>query len=253
MRFELDKTIIDDILFYMENQDGDFLFDIQEGYVVDTYNHDYDEEPDFRDDRFISIPEWGPSDGYHLMERFTAGLKNPVLREELSGALNRNKGVFRAFRDVLQQYPESEKQWHNYKDQQMKNEVIAWYNALREEWGLEPIGIEPEDNSSVVLEDFLFIEKDGFTFKVITENGESAGIISAELDGSNLYINKLEVEGEYRGMGIGKTLLTKLLEKADRQKLDVTIDLPCETDYFSRALHLENFKPCMQRFVRKNS
>ncbi|MDR2730070.1 MAG: GNAT family N-acetyltransferase, partial [Treponema sp.] len=58
-----------------------------------------------------ALPQWGPKDGYRLMEKFTAGLNNPVARQELTAALNKNKGVFRAFRDVLEQYPEVEKIW----------------------------------------------------------------------------------------------------------------------------------------------
>jgi len=260
MRFELDKTLIDDILFHMENQDGDFLLDIQEGFVINTNNIDsFDEEIDYSDnDRFISIPDWSSADGYRLMERFTASLKNPVLREELSNALNRNRGVFRAFRDALSQYPESEKQWYSFKDKEMEKEVIAWYNSLREEWGLEPIGSEPEDNTAVVLEDFLINEqltmnneKVKVSFIAETANGDSAGLISAIIKDSILYIDKLSVETEYRGMGIGKILLAKMLEKADAQGLDVQIDLPAESEFFARALLLEEFKPVMQRFVRK--
>jgi GNAT superfamily N-acetyltransferase len=236
----------------MENQDGDFLLDIQEAYVVDMFNNDYEEEPDFSDNsRFISLPEWNSSDGYRLMEKFAATIRNPVVRQELSDALNRNKGVFRAFRDVLEQYPEIEKSWFNYKEQKMKNEVICWYNALREEWGLEPIGIEPEDNSSLVLEDFVVKENGDYCLIAEIADGELAGTITASLNGEILHINNLEVKQEYQGMGIGKTLLAKLLEKADKQNLDVTIDLPEETGFFSRSLLLENFKPGMQRFIRK--
>jgi len=260
MRFELDKILIDDIIFNMENQDSDFLLDTQEGYVVDINNNDYDDEPDFEnDDRFIGLPDWSSSEGYRLMERFAAGLKNPVLREELSSALNRSKGVFRAFRDVLSQYPETEKQWFNFKEREMRNEVIAWYNSLREEWGLEPVGGEPEDNTSLVLEDFVIKEqtenKDQREVCIIAETaaGDLAGTIKAAIDNSILSINILEVKPEYRGMGIGTTLLEKLVEKAEQQKFDVIIDLPSNVDFFSRKLHLENFKPCMQRFVRKNS
>jgi len=274
MQFELDKILIDDIIYFMENHDGDYLLDIQEGQVVDINNHDYGEDTDFEnDDRFICLPEWSSADGYRLMERFAAGLKKPVVREELARALNRNRGVFRAYRDVLQQYPETEKQWFGFKEQEMKNEVIAWYNALREEWGLEPIGSEPEDNSSLVLEDFIIKEqltenseqeagkkekeKDSkverrICFVAETANGELAGTIGAEINGANLFINILEVKPEFRGMGIGKTLLDKIVEKADREKFDIIIDLPVEIDYFSRALHLENFKLCIKRFIRKN-
>jgi len=288
MHFKLDDILIDEIIFYMENQDGEFVLDTQEGQVVDIFNNDYEGEPDFGDDeRFISLPDWSSGDGFRLMEKFTAGLKNPVVRQELSAALNRNKGVFRSFKNVIEQYPEIEKLWFQFKEQKMKDEVTGWYNSLREEWKLEPVGVEPEDNSSLVLEDFvlregnnldcenaaalhkLCIEETDDAYRVILKetnpfvfpcdhcfiaenaNGEFAGFICAANSGSShIKINQLEVKPEYRGMGIGKTLLAKLLEKADEQKLSVTIDLPAGTEYFSRALFLEEFKPCLQRFVR---
>ncbi|MCL2805668.1 MAG: GNAT family N-acetyltransferase [Treponema sp.] len=253
MRFELDEALIDDIIFHMENQDGDFVLDIEERYVIDIHNNELDDDIDIEDEnRFIGIPYWSSSDGYRLMERFAVIVKNPLLREELSFALNRNRGVFRAYRDVLAQHPEAEKQWYIFKEQAMKDEVLDWYNSLREEWGLEPIGTEPEDNTSLVQEDFDIKEDDDFLFTAKNAAGDFAGSISAALNGSVLQINKFEVKEEYRCMGIGKTLLSKLLEKADNQKLNVTIDLPAETDFFARSLLLENFQPSMQRFVRKN-
>ena len=124
MRFELDNILIDDIIFHMENQDGDFVLDSQAGCVVDLFSNEYEDDPDTESERYIALPYWSSNDGYRLMEKFAGGLKNPVVRQELSNALNRNKGVFRAFRDVLEQYPETEKLWFNYKEREMKNEVI---------------------------------------------------------------------------------------------------------------------------------
>jgi len=286
MRFELDEILTDEILFYMENQEGEFLLDTHEGQIIDINNNDYDEEPNFNDDeRFVPLPEWGSQDGFHLMEHFTAGLKNPVVRHELSLALNKNKGVFRFFKNVIEQYPEVEKLWYKFKEQKMKSVVLSWYNALREEWGLQPIGSEPEDTSSLVLEDFILREgketdyekaaalhklcveeltcdafesidqcdfSGGFFFTAETSNGDFSGFIYAVKD-SCLQIRQLEVKPEYRGLGIGKALLAKLLEKADEQKFVVTIDLPAGMEHFARALHLEEFKPCIQRFVRANN
>jgi len=288
MRFDLDNALTDEILFYMENQDGEFLLDTKEAIVVDIHNNEYEDEPDFNDDeRFISLPEWSSNDGYRLMEKFTASLKNPVIRQELSAALNRNKGVFRSFRNVLEQYPETEKMWFNFKEQKMKDEVIAWYNSLREEWGLEPLGIEPEDNSSLVLEDFVLREgkdsdlenasalhkicidekKDEPSFAVYIEmnpfvfpgdvcfiaesaSGEFSGFICAVKNtSSHLQIRLLEVKPEFRGLGLGKALLAKLLEKTQNCGFCITIDLPAGIDFFSRSLHLENFKPSVQRFA----
>jgi len=247
MRFDLDDTLVNGILFYMENQDGEYLFDTQECQIINIENDEIDED---NSDRYISLPQWTTNDGYRLMEKFTLNLKNPLLRAELTAALNKNKGVFRSFKSALEQHPETEKKWLLFKEKKMKNEVIIWYNSMREEWGLQPVGSEPEDTASLVLEDFLFKQTEKYCFTAETAGGEEAGIIKAFLENNILYIHNLEVKPEYRSMGIGKTLLSKLLEKADERKLELLIDVPEETGFFSRSLLLENFKPCMQRFKR---
>jgi ribosomal protein S18 acetylase RimI-like enzyme len=242
------------------------------------------------------MPEWSPQDGYRLMERFTAGLRNPVVREELSAALNRGKGVFRSFKNVLEQYGETEKQWFKFKDREMKNEVIAWYNSYRETLGLSLVGGEPEDTESLILEDFVLregteadAEKASLLHKLCieerkpdteqgkallsvfeamnprsfpgdlcfvaeTRNSDFAGAICAIKNTPfSMHIFCIEVQPEYRGLGLGKTLLSRLLEKADALGITgVTADLPAETENFSRALRLENFTPCVQRFIRNS-
>jgi ribosomal protein S18 acetylase RimI-like enzyme len=245
-------------------------------------------------DRYIPLPDWGPSEGFRLMERFAAGLHNALIREELSAALDRGRGVFRAFKNTLTQYPEAEKLWFAYKDREMKNEVISWYNSLRESWGLELIGEEPEDLVGLVLEDFRF--RDGtaqdraqaeelhgaelhtavshtgeayagdgmgewvfpgdLCFVAETSGGEFAGYINAVRNGTIgnevLRVCTVEVQTEYRGLGLGKALLTRLLEEADCQKISrVSIDLPAGQEHFSRTLLRENFRPSVQRFCRE--
>jgi GNAT superfamily N-acetyltransferase len=159
MQFEITEALVDDILFSMEDQEGDFCFDTLKGIV--TGGEDFEDEKDEDSDtegRYISLPEWDSSSGFRLMERFAASCRNPFIREELSSALNRGRGVFRAFKDVLSQRPEVEKLWFAYKDREMKREIFRWYNALREEWGLEKIGFEPEETEDLILEDFRFRE-----------------------------------------------------------------------------------------------
>jgi len=102
MQFELSEALVDDILFAMEDQVGDFYLDTVEGIIVGGV--DWEFEGDLNDDdgeggeRFISLPEWDSSDGFKLMERFAAGFRNPVVREELHLALDRGRGGFRAFK-----------------------------------------------------------------------------------------------------------------------------------------------------------
>jgi len=284
MHFELSQALIDEILFFMEDQEGKFRLDTQEGMVINTDDEKFDKEDD---DCYVSLPDWGPSNGFRLMERFTAGLHNALVREELSAALNRGRGVFRAFKDTLSQYPEIEKLWFDFKDREMKREVISWYNALRESWGLELIGEEPEDIAGLALEDFRFrqgtaqdkdkaqelhracsSENDGehgdifasmgewvfpgdVCFVAETAGGEFAGYISGARNGNILRICAVAVQPEYRGLGLGKALVARVLEQADREKIPhVSIDLPAGQEHFSRALLREDFKPCVQRYYR---
>jgi ribosomal protein S18 acetylase RimI-like enzyme len=275
MRFELDETLIDNILFSMEDQDGVFFLDTQKCSIV-SIDDENNTAPDTG--RFISLPSWSSNDGFRLMEKFAGELKNPLVRQELTDALNKNKGVFRSFKNVLEQYPETEKIWFAFKEQKMKDVIVCWYNSLREEWGMLPLGAEPEDISSLVLEDFtirtgtqadlenalslhkslssgIYEKMNPFVFpadiSLVAQSapGDFAGFICAVKDASFLRICALEIKEEYRGMGLGKTLLSKFLEEAKKENLTVTFDLPEGADFFSRVLLMENFKPSIQRFI----
>jgi ribosomal protein S18 acetylase RimI-like enzyme len=220
------------------------------------------------------------------MERFTVGVRNPLVREELSTALNRGKGVFRAFKNVLHAYPTIEKRWFSFKEREMKREVIRWYNALRDEWGMERIGTEPEETDDLILEDFIFRcvqEKDiaeaaflhrlcveeyqasgqrplvqaeqsiaeHIVFIAETGSGDFAAYISAarEQDNEIFHITTLEVKAEYRGLGIGEELLSRFIEKLEPQDAAMlSIDLPVESEGFSRVLLRNNFKPYAIRY-----
>ena len=164
MQFELTEALIDDILFSMEDQEGVFYLDTLDGVVIggnDSPDFFSDEDDNaetgrLNDGRYIDLPEWDSASGFRLMERFVASFRNPLIREELSSALGHGKGVFRAFKDTLSRHPEAEKLWFSFKEKEMKREIIGWYNGLREEWGLEKIGMEPEETADLVLEDFRF-------------------------------------------------------------------------------------------------
>ncbi|MDR3191893.1 MAG: GNAT family N-acetyltransferase [Treponema sp.] len=288
MRFDLTKALIDDLLFSMEDQNGEFLLDTREGMIIltDETFDDADEE-----DRYIGLPDWDSADGYQLMEHFTAALRNPVVRDELNTALNRGRGVFRAFKDILSHYPEIERRWFAYKEREMRRSIIRWYNGLREEWGLEKIGTEPEETEDLILEDFRFREADpqdaqaaenlhricreeylkysrennpaaevflaGLSWSfpgdlalvAETGGGDFAGYVAAAGTDPALHVLALEVKPEYRGLGVGETLMTRFLEKARKGPCSrVTVDLPSTAEGFSRELLREAFKPYAVRY-----
>ena len=299
MQFELTEALIDDILFSMEDQKGEFFLDTVESMVAGGAEEDDDDGLGGK--RYVSLPEWDSASGFRLMERFAAGCRNPLVRQELSDALGRGRGVFRAFKDVLGRHGEAEKLWFSYKEKEMRREITRWYNGLREEWGLEKIGEEPEDTGDLVLEDFHFrsfqkedmiqaeelhrqcLEEFGktlietgagssagvlleqsqifhnlmdssFRMGLVAEagNGEFAGYISGTEKDTSYYIQRLELKAEFRGFGLGETLLVKFLETLDPNKVNqVFLDLPSWAEDFSRVLLRESFKPYTVRYWLK--
>ncbi|MDR0600932.1 MAG: GNAT family N-acetyltransferase [Treponema sp.] len=280
MQFELTEALIDDILFSMEDQEGEFFIDTEKSIISNMDEFDNPIEPD--GDRYLPIPDWDSSNGFRLMERFAAQFHNPIVRGELSAALNRGKGVFRAFKDILGRHPEVERHWFAYKEREMKKEILKWYNALREEWGLERIGGEPEETGDLILEDFRFRpsgERDraaavklhelcrseaadtaetfgaeeGFpgdlALTAETVGGEFAGCIWGIRRGTSFHIAALEIKPEYRGLGIGETLISRFLERIDRRETGViSIELPAGSESFSRVLHRNGFRAVSVRY-----
>jgi ribosomal protein S18 acetylase RimI-like enzyme len=294
MQFELTEALIDDILFSMENQDMEFYLDTKEGVVVSPNDDEFlgqeEEESDSREN-WIDLPHWESSDGFRLMEKFAAGLRNPLVREELSSALDRGRGVFRAFKDVLSRYPEIEQLWFSFKEKEMRRAILTWYNGLREEWGLALVGEEPEETEDLVLEDFTFrtataedadkagelhricvaelesapVPPDRITEKksqwifpgtvsVVAETGKRdfAGYGTGILKDGTLQVSALEVRPEYRGLGIGEKLLEILLKRVTEHDFThVCMDLPLASEGFSRVLLRFGFYVYESRYALK--
>jgi GNAT superfamily N-acetyltransferase len=257
--FDLTQELIDDIIFWMESQDGQYAVDAKTGGVVNLENLDELDGDSFEDaregaeseNRYVDIPEWGPTDGFGLMENFTASLKNPAARKKLAAALNQGRGVFRAFKNTLAEFPPVEKLWFSYKDKELEKAVRLWYAGLCEDADIQKIGKEPEETDELIIEDFLFVmEKEETRVSVTASNSLDvwAGKIAAKISGNALSIEELFVEEAFRGLGLGKGLLKKLLAEYEQAK--VTIDIPLESADFARVLLRENFAPVMTRFEK---
>jgi GNAT superfamily N-acetyltransferase len=153
---ELTGEMVDEIVFGMENQETDFYFDLEEGKLVSP-----EQLPDDYEGRYVEIPAWRPVDGFRLMERFVATVKNPLYRDELRAALNGGRGVFRRFKDILKQHEPLERLWYNFKDREMRQVVIEWYARITEAEELAKLGDEPVENESLLLSDFTIREEQG--------------------------------------------------------------------------------------------
>lgn len=169
MIFELSDSLLDDIIYSMEDQDVDQVIDAETGSISFVGNDGVDgwvseEALDKEKDRYYALPEWNSNDGFDLLRDFTNNLHSPLAREDLRRAINGGRGVFRRFKDVIKSYPEVERKFFVFKENRMKARVVEWYNRLRESWGMEKLEFSESDASEetdeLVLNDFIFREYD---------------------------------------------------------------------------------------------
>ena len=147
----ISHEVIDQIIFGMENQEQQFMFDLDSCEVV-TVDIDSDDENENK--AYVDLPDWNSSMGFQLMEKFVANLRNPIYRELLRESLAGGKGVFRRFKNVLKERPEIEQLWFQFKEREMKHYVLEWFEAVQEARQLEEVQVEEEETEELVLSDF---------------------------------------------------------------------------------------------------
>ncbi len=149
----LSDEFVYQIVFCMEDQSQLYLLDLQSGLPVQK---NLLRGSDVHDrERFIDIPLWRPSDGFRVMEKFVASLRNPIYRQKLHDALARGKGVFREFKNVLKEEPAVERLWFYFKEREIKQQIYSWYEQQTEVLYLKSLG-EPEENvTDLILSDFI--------------------------------------------------------------------------------------------------
>jgi GNAT superfamily N-acetyltransferase len=211
MAFELTKSIIDDIIFSMEDQNADFMFDAKNLCVIPLASLDEAEiDAQEENENLYPLPDWNSDDGFEIMEKFVESVRIPKVREELQQVLANGRGVFRNFKNVLKQYPHIEKRFHAFKESEMRSVVVEWYNSLRESWGLEKLSQDFEEYNELIQEDFEFQpynhQKDNGC--VIAEANKVAEEIKAEFSGStglaiaHFWLRKFNYEKPYDTDGI---------------------------------------------------
>ena len=253
MMFSLSQEIIHQIMFALEDQNTTYVLDTNSGRLEDRASFLDDELPA----GYVELPQWEPANGFRMMERFVAVVRNTTLQRQLRSVLFSGKGVFKNFKTLLKSHPQGEKQWFAFREEEMTRYITQWYTQLREVYGLEQLGEEPEDNEELLQDDFIFREydptkdeeklllaansfmserenqwpgeiglalsslwqekkakgnKENFLSLVAeTVGGEFAGCLEATLYPSyvkeTVLLTSFFVLEQYRGLGIGKTLL----------------------------------------------
>ncbi len=215
MAFELTKSLIDDIIFSMEDQNAEFVFDAESACLVPLDSLDESESENLEENENIyPLPDWSSDDGFEIMEKFAESVRIPKIQHELQQVLSNGRGVFRNFKNVLKQYPHIEKRFHAFKEAKMRSVVVEWYNSLRDSWGLEKLSQDFEDYEDLVQQDFEFRpynhQKDNDCIL------KEAELISGEL--------KASFDGE-----AGQLAARLWMRKFDYEKLALPCGVVCRT------------------------
>ncbi|MCE1195481.1 hypothetical protein LWX53_03150 [bacterium] len=145
--FELNDAILERIIFAMEDQTKSRVIDLRTGELVPRPEGELELH-------LAPPPDWAPADGFRLMENFCARVKNLELKRALMRSLSRGKGVFKAFRLVLADYPQEDVQFREYKNAVLKRHVESWMDDMRESLGLARMGPEPDEYEELIDEEF---------------------------------------------------------------------------------------------------
>ena len=159
MKFELDDSLRDDVIFAMEDQTSISFVDANTASILSFSR----EQPlPESGERFYPLPEWSSADGFALMEDFAEKCRIPRARSQLKDCLQSGRGVFKNFKALMKSYPRLEKKWLSFKRRAMLSRVDEWYALLRESWGLETLPLEgPEcETQELLMDDFVFSNYD---------------------------------------------------------------------------------------------
>ncbi len=165
--FELNDTILERIIFAMEDQGRSHYIDLRTGELTPKP----EKNPQDRGFSGESVPDgsladallpewiappprWTPADGFRLMESFCARISRMETKLALNRAISRGKGVFKAFRQTLSEYPDEEAFFRDYKNAMLRRHVELWMDDMREALGLARLGAEPEELQDLADEEF---------------------------------------------------------------------------------------------------
>ncbi|HZJ88489.1 MAG TPA: UPF0158 family protein [Sphaerochaeta sp.] len=176
-------TLIDAIIFAMEDQSSTFFLDLKKAAVISLEERALllETDPSAHKDRFLRLPAWKPADGFQLMEQFVSTVRNPTLKAALAESLEQGRGVFRRFKDVLSGEAVAERRWFTFKAEQMKRVVLSWYRSEAGALSLAHLPLEPEEHyaEDLLLADFSF---DTYAGPITEELQRFIDTILAELE-----------------------------------------------------------------------
>lgn len=84
--------------------------------------------------RYVEIPLKKRKEGFNDILEFAEKINDHKIKEKIILSLH-GKGIWRKFREILQDDPQIEKEWLQFKNEKEKKNVLSWLASI----GIEPL------------------------------------------------------------------------------------------------------------------
>lgn len=120
--------------YAINNEELEHYLDVETGEVIlwmdplatGVRNEELEDELDEGfGERYLRLPKIESRDAYELMVWFTETVTSSSLRNRLEAALS-GRRPFRAFKDVLYDFPEEREQWFKFEREAHRRQVLQW-------------------------------------------------------------------------------------------------------------------------------
>lgn len=237
--------------YYLNTRTGEII--MRDDSLPTRELNEIDDEIDKAYDSLILMPTSRDAGEVRMMRQFTWDLPDGQAKEALLAALNSGKGLYRRFKNVLQNYS-LDKQWYEYEDDQYvafardwceANEIsfeevpkIVYRHATKRDVDLlislkkKELGIE-DDSLDFELERYFNAQiRNGALYQIIAwwknkvaATGAIAWVFTPPApqlpDGRSGYLCNFWIEEELKNHGYEKEILERLIEEARRRQLPV--------------------------------
>lgn len=119
---------------YLDRETGEIVFQSERHHQSDEDNAPDMDNPfsgERRSERFILIEPMESRRGHEVMKGFIDSLDDSEARSRLTTAISR-RHPFRNFKDVMYDYPDIQKKWHDRHAEEIKKIIEEWlqYNHI---------------------------------------------------------------------------------------------------------------------------
>ena len=117
----------DELTYYLNSETGKIAIHSNLSGAFDENGNEIKEKNPFAGKKYIEIPGILSYEAFKDMERFSETIVNEEIQQKLHTALHK-KNPIRLFYRLLDENPQVDKEWTDYRDNCIRLRVLSWLN-----------------------------------------------------------------------------------------------------------------------------